>query len=143
MGRASPPGAMILRCSCGSYRNLLHPLDNRGNALPNADTHGCQAVAPAAPLQLVQEGHHKPCAAAAERVTQRDSPAVDVEFLLVNLKFAHTLQNLHGKGFVQFDQIHILDAEPGTLQNLANLRLTRRNSTSTDRKSTRLNSSHT
>src|SRR5260370_18456702 len=119
MGRASPPRAMILRCSCGSYRNLLHPLDNRGNALPNADTHGCQAVAPAAPLQLMQEGHHNPCAAAAERVTQRDSPAVNVEFLLVKLKFPPTLQNLAGKGFVHLDQLHILHAEPCTLPTRA------------------------
>src|SRR5260370_14541653 len=115
MGRASPPRAMILRCSCGRYRNLLHPLDNRGNALPNADTHRCQTVAPAAPLQLMQEGHNKPCAAAAERVTQRNSPAVNVEFLLVNLKFAHTPQNLGAKCFVQFAPIHILDDYPGTL----------------------------
>src|SRR5260370_1790516 len=114
MGRASPPRAMILRCSCGSYRNLLHPLDNRGNALPNADTHGCQAVSPAAPLQLPQEGHHKPCAAAAERVTQPDSPAVNVEFLLVNLKFPHPLQTLDCTGFLHFHQIPPLNPHPVT-----------------------------
>ena len=50
---------------------------------------------------------------------QRNRAPVDVELLLVNLQLAHTFEHLDGKGFVEFNQVHIFDTQSGTLQNLA------------------------
>src|SRR2546423_1775962 len=50
---------------------------------------------------------------------QCNRASVDVEPLLVNLQFAHALEHLDGKGFIEFNQVHILDTQPGALQNLA------------------------
>jgi hypothetical protein len=47
---------------------LTQALDHARRALPAANTHGDQAVAPAAPLQLVQDLHRQLGARAAEWV---------------------------------------------------------------------------
>src|SRR6266487_6856738 len=102
-----------------STLSLIQSLDNGGDALSDADAHRCQAVTTAAPFQLVQQGHDDACATAAERVPQGDGAAVDVELLLVDLQLARTLQALCGKGFVELDQIDIVRAQSGALQDLA------------------------
>lgn len=63
---------------CLGSRGLVNAFDNGGDALPHADTHSGEAIATAAPFHFVNECRHEPCAAAAERVTESDSAAVDV-----------------------------------------------------------------
>src|SRR5262245_13503462 len=57
----------------------VHSFDDRGDALADADAHGCQAVAAAALLHFMDQRRHDARAAAAERVPQRNGAAVDVE----------------------------------------------------------------
>jgi hypothetical protein len=63
---------------CFGSRGLVNAFDNRGDALPHADTHGREAIATAAPFHFVNECCHEPCATAAEGVTEGDGAAVDV-----------------------------------------------------------------
>src|SRR5579875_71977 len=92
-----------------------HSFDDSRNALAHAYAHGCQAVATAAPLQLMQYGDDQARPAAAKRVTKRDGAAIDIELFLIDLQFSYALQGLSGKSLVQFDQIDILDAQTGAL----------------------------
>lgn len=57
---------------------LMDGFDDRGNALPYADAHGCQAVATAALFHFVNERGHDPGAAATEGMTEGNGSAVDV-----------------------------------------------------------------
>src|SRR5260221_635502 len=86
----------------------LHSLNNRRYALADADTHGCQAVTTFASFKFVEQGDDNAGSTTAERVPQGDCPAVDVEPFLVDSQLTHALQSLDRKGFVQFDQVHIL-----------------------------------
>src|SRR5205807_5784004 len=95
------------------------PFYNSSDTLSHADAHSRQAIPAPAPLQFVQQCHNQPGATAAKWMPQSNRAPVDVELLLVNLQLAYTLEYLDGKGFVEFNQVHIFDTQSGTLQNLA------------------------
>src|SRR5581483_9067896 len=76
---ARPDGASVERAS-------VDPLDDRGDALAEADAHGLEPVTSAASLQLVQQRGHQAGAGAAERVAEGDGAAVDVHPLRVGLQ---------------------------------------------------------
>src|SRR2546423_15113903 len=50
-------------------------------------------------------------------MAEGDSPAVDIELLLVYLQLAHALQRLGGECLVEFDQVHVIDAQSRALQD--------------------------
>lgn len=51
-------------------------------------------------------------------MAERDSAAVDVDFLAVPLQQFANGQRLHGKGLVGFDEIHLVQRPTGALQRL-------------------------
>src|SRR5947199_1516119 len=65
--------------------HLPQALDDGGVGHPAALAHGLQAEAPAAALELVEEGRHEAGARAAQGVTQGDGAAVDVDLLHVGV----------------------------------------------------------
>lgn len=56
----------------------MDAFDDGGNALPNADAHGCQAIAAAALFHFMNECGHDPGTAASEGMTEGNGSAVDV-----------------------------------------------------------------
>src|SRR5437773_789919 len=57
----------------------------------------------------------------ADRVTDRDATAVDVhavEIARLEAPFASDGKDLGGEGFVQFDEVHVLDPEREPIQHL-------------------------
>src|SRR5258707_451969 len=98
---------------------FLHSLYHCSDALAYADAHSGEAVATAAPLQFVEQGGDDARATTAQGMTEGDGAAVDVEFFLVDLQFADTLERLGGEGFVDLDQVKVVDAQTGSLENLA------------------------
>ena len=50
-------------------------------------------------------------------MAEGDSPPVDIELLLVYLQLAHALQRLGGECLVEFDQVHVIDAQSRALQD--------------------------
>src|SRR6185437_8288281 len=86
---------------------LLQALDDGGDALADADAHRRQAVAPAAPLQLVEQRRHQPRAGAAEWMAERDGAAIDVDLRRVQFQLADALERLRGERLIQFDEVEI------------------------------------
>ena len=88
---------------------LVESLDDGGDALADADAHGRQTIAAAALLHLVNERRHDSCATATQRMTERDGAAVDVQFLEIDTEFTCARQYLRGEGFVQLNEINLID----------------------------------
>src|SRR5260370_17435636 len=105
--RIAMPGCLLL---------MLHSLNDGCYSLPNADTHGRQAIMPAAPFQFMKQCDDQPCPAAAQRMPQGDGSTIDVDFFFVHFQFAHTLQTLDGEALVQFYQVNVLDPQPAPFQ---------------------------
>src|SRR6185436_14466299 len=100
---ANPP-----RRGAPLYGRSLHPFDDGGNALADADAHGREAVAAAAPFHFVQQRRHHPGAAAAERVSKGDGAAVDVQFIQIDAELARAGEHLGSKGLVELHQIDLI-----------------------------------
>ena len=95
---------------------LIHPFDNRGDALADADAHGGEAVAAAAFFHFVNKRRHDPGAAAAQRVAEGDGAAVDVELIEIDAQLARAREHLRRKGFVDFNEVDLLDGEAGAFE---------------------------
>src|SRR4051794_37284101 len=102
---ASPAGVMrpsTLMISSTLIRARLPSglwvLDHGGDALPDADAEGGDAVASAPAPELPGERGDQASSRAAQRVPQRDRAAVDVESLLVDPELAHAGDHLRGEG---------------------------------------------
>src|SRR5471030_1263437 len=95
-------------------------LDDDGDALPHADAHGAQRVAPAAALQLVHRGRHQARAAHAQRMAERDGAAVriDARVVVAQAERAQHRQSLRGKGLVQFDDVDLVQRHAELAQQL-------------------------
>src|SRR6266513_2583040 len=57
-------------------------------------------------------------AGAAERVTERDAAAVDVDLRGIELQLADAGDRLRGERFVQLDEIDLIDCQTGSLEGL-------------------------
>ena len=104
------------RASLPHFSRSLHSLDDGRNPLADADAHGRQAVAAAAPFHFMDEGSHDSRAAAAERMSQRDGAAIDIEFIQIDAQLASAREHLGRECFVKLDKVDLLD---GQLQPVA------------------------
>src|SRR2546425_6627773 len=94
---------------------ILKILEDCRRALPAADAHRHHAVTRLAPAHLAQQLHGKLCPRSPERVSERDSPAVDIRALIIHAQFAHHSYGLTSKRLVEFDQIDLVQREAGKL----------------------------
>src|SRR5690606_31477690 len=84
-------------------RERLNALEDRGDALTQANTHGGHAERAAILLHHVQQGAGNTRTGTAERVTQSDGAAVQVDLLLhlvEDLEVLQHRQSLRSEGFV-------------------------------------------
>src|SRR5277367_639799 len=93
-------GPSALRCP--GMTAELDPLDDRGDALADADAHRDERVFPAGTLQLARRGQRDARSRGAERMTDRDRPAIRVDAAVVerDLEPAQAGQHLGGKRLV-------------------------------------------
>src|SRR5207253_1359270 len=77
---------------------LREPLHDHRHALAAADAHGFHADGLAGVLEAVEEGGHDAGAGHAERVTEGDGAAVDVELLPVDAEVPGRGHDLGGEG---------------------------------------------
>src|SRR5690606_19501083 len=92
------------------------------DALPiYAYTHGAQGVAAAGALQLQGGGHQQAGAGHAQRVAQGDGAAVGVDpgVVVLDAQLTHDREALGGEGFVQFDDVDLIDGQALLVQQLA------------------------
>src|ERR1700722_12873207 len=92
---------------------LLHSFKNTTGARATAYAHGDQAVFRIAPRHLPQNRGSELGARASERMAQRDSASVDVDYFRIDTSLLHDGQGLHAEGLVQFDDADIAESEAG------------------------------
>ena len=95
-----------------------NPLQRQRDALADADAHGGQAPAPAAPAEFDGDVGGEPRAGHAERMAIGDRAAVRVDVLGIvgEAELAQAGERLAGEGLVELDQVEIGDAEAKPLR---------------------------
>ena len=88
-------------------------LERERNPLPDAHAHGGERAPAAALLEAMQSGERKPRSRHAERMPERDRPAVRIDVLGIvgNAELTQTGQPLRGERLVDLDQIEVADLE--------------------------------
>src|SRR6476619_7515095 len=94
-------------------------LDGKCRGLAAADAQRGDAASATAGLERMQQRHEQARAARADRMAERDRAAVDVELLVRYAEVVHRRHRDARERFVDFEQVHVLDAPPGLLQHLA------------------------
>src|SRR5262249_62086254 len=87
---------------------LLQPFDDRRDPLTEADAHRLQTKALVGPLEVVQQRGHELGAGAAERMTERDGAAVDVDAAHVWMQLALPRQDDRRERLADLDEIDLL-----------------------------------
>src|SRR3954452_1539401 len=85
-------------------------------ALATAGADGCHSEAAAAPAELVDERPHDARSRCADRVTERDGPAIHVDLRLVKPEHAHRVDRHRGERLVELEQIDVVDRQAGLLE---------------------------
>ena len=97
-------------------------LDDRREALADADAERGDPVAEALALELADERSGEAGARAAERVSERDRAAVHVQALGVDAELALARQDLGGERLVDLDPVDVVEVELRGLERLADRR---------------------
>src|SRR6185437_14196516 len=94
------------------------PLEDRRNPLAAADALRRERVALAFALQKRGGLAGDAGAGGTERMAKRDGAAIEIGFRLVDAELAHAGERLRGEGFIDLDDVDVLDGEAGALQRL-------------------------
>src|SRR5215510_1693703 len=86
----------------------LVSFDQHAHRISAAQAEGCDAAFGAGALHLMEQRREDACAAAADRVAQRDAAAADVELFFGDSQLRDVRQNLCRERLVQFEEIDIL-----------------------------------
>jgi hypothetical protein len=108
LGFATPPGLASL-AERFYTRSKLHPLEDRGDALANADAHRCQAERAVAVDHRVQQCRGDPRPAGSQGVADGNRSAADVYFFLVEAEHLNARQRLRGERFVEFHDVDVCE----------------------------------
>src|SRR6185295_7443227 len=119
--RNSPPRRTVV-VSVVVAIGRSHPFKDTSSAHPATNAHGHHAVARLASFHLVQDRRRQLRAGAAERMAERDRAAVDVEPIGIDRQRAQAGEDLRGEGFVQLDEIDLVEGQAGELQRFLDRR---------------------
>src|SRR5689334_23702552 len=89
-----PMRGSLASASNRAARCSVHTLKNRRNPLAHANAHRCQAVTAAPLAHLMKQGCHQPGTTTAEWMTERNSTAIDVQFVEIDTKFTRASEHL-------------------------------------------------
>src|SRR5579872_226727 len=70
----------------------------------------------------MQQSNHQSRAGRAQRMPQCNGSAVDVNFISIKAQLFLDCEILRGEGFIDFDQVNVVEREPGFLDGLLNSR---------------------
>src|SRR5207244_13618082 len=93
-------------------------LEDRRDPLTAADTERREPVLALALAELGDERERETRTGRAERMAKRDRAAVHVRLLAIEAKLLLDGEVLRREGFVDLDEVHVLDLETGALQRL-------------------------
>src|SRR5205085_11457277 len=84
---------------------------------------GCgQSILRVATAKFVQQSDYQAGAGCAQRMSEGDSAAIYVDFVAIQPELFFHCEILTGKGFVDFDQVDILQLQSGFFESLARRR---------------------
>ena len=86
-------------------------LEDACGAHAATDAHGDHAVAGVAALEFAHERGGQLGAGAAERMAERDGPAIGIDSRAIEIRLLNHGQRLRGEGFIQFDHRQIIQGE--------------------------------
>ena len=109
-----------MRSSCAVLRRRLDALEGHRDRAAAAEAERREAVAAAAPLELVEERRDDAGAACADGVSERDRAAVHVDLVPVEVQLAAVRQRLRGEGLVDLDEVERLDRQLDPVQQPSN-----------------------
>src|SRR5436853_6218684 len=98
----------------------IHQLENSRCAHAAANAHRHHSVSSVASLQFAQDRCGQLCSRAAERMTEGNRAAIDVDLIRVKLEHLDYGERLRGESFVQFDQIDLIECQTCKFQCLRN-----------------------
>src|SRR5437588_3983353 len=104
--------------SQGSAGRSAEPLEDHRHALAAADAHGLQTERLVTGAQTVEQGARDARSGHAERVTDGDRAAVDVELVDVDAELTVRRDHLGGERLVDLREVDVVDREPGALERL-------------------------
>src|SRR5689334_25303681 len=97
------PGGIVITANARSKS-----LDDGDVGLAAALAHRLQPVSAAGALELGEHRGHQPRAGGADRVAQRDRPAVRVDLRRVGAGLGEPREHDAGEGLVDLDDVHVL-----------------------------------
>src|SRR5579884_3421072 len=87
-----------------------------GYGAASAEAEGCEAATTSTATEFVDEGGEDAGAAGADGMAKGDGAAVDIDAGPVPVEFFAVGEGLGGEGFVDFDEVEIVDFEAGALE---------------------------
>src|SRR5690242_5947860 len=103
-----------------AWNLLLNVFENPCRAHAAAHTHSHDAVASIAAFEFTDDASRELCAGAAQRVSEGDRAAVGIDLVRVQATFFDDRQRLRGEGFVEFEDVDVVELESGHLESLRN-----------------------
>src|SRR5713101_6112030 len=100
----------------------LHGFEDSSDALTSTDTHRDQRILASDAAQFVEGLDCQYAARRADGMTQGDPTAVGVGAIQRQVQIPHYSKRLCGKGLIELDHIHILDAQPSPFEYLPHCR---------------------
>src|SRR5580698_6223271 len=98
-------------------KDLIQTFNDHGNSLPSADA-GCrQAIFLLAAVQFVEQRDYEPSSGCAQGMSEGDGPAVHIDFVAIEAEFLFDSKILRGEGFIDFDQVNVVESQPSFLQS--------------------------
>src|SRR4051794_30000608 len=116
--RAEPSDAASTRPSTSTLKDSARDPEDQRVALPAAAAQRGRAGAATAAAQLEREVQRDARAGHADRVTERDGAAVDVDLLGVEAEVAHRLDADRRERLVDLDEVEVAGGEARTGQRL-------------------------
>src|SRR5579859_5597264 len=114
--RNAPP--LVLGNVAAAVAISLHPFKDSRGALATAHAHRHHAILRIPALHLAQNGGRELRARAAQRMAERNRPAIDVDLFEIQSRAPDHRQRLHREGLVQLDQVDIVELQSRKRQRL-------------------------
>ena len=99
------------------FEGPLQALDDRGGTHAGCDAQRGEARAFAGTLKLIQKRADDDGPGGAQRVAHGDGAAIDVDFGAVDIKGLHEAQNHGGEGFVDLEQVDVIDRHAAVFED--------------------------
>jgi len=109
------PGiGVMLKVTVGELYSLYHC----GDALPHTDTHGGDAKIQLLTAHNMNKCSGDPRSTASKRVSESNSPTIEIHLAFIYAKLFHHCQRLPGKGLIELKDVYIIHRESSALESL-------------------------